>query len=143
LGTTNVNEIVNFETEKLLVGAAIGEGIGHTSELQSVKYNQAMFGPEKEKWKKAIVEEHDRMIQNAVWIPVKLNTSSSNIKPLSILWVMKKKANGDFRARITAQDFLQVEGVHYRSDATAAPVTNETTIKIILNMLTLAEWRDM
>jgi hypothetical protein len=31
--------------------------------------------------------------------------------------------------------------VHYRSDSTAAPVTNETTIKIILNMLNLAEWK--
>jgi hypothetical protein len=140
LRATNVDEIVNFETEKLLVGAAIGEGIGHTGELQSVKYNEAMSGPEKEKWKKVIVEEHDRMIQSAVWIPVKLNTLPSNIKPLSTTWVMKKKANGDFRARITVEGFLQEEGVHYRSDSTAAPVTNETTIKIILIMLTLAEW---
>jgi hypothetical protein len=72
LGATNIDELVNFETEKLLVGATIGEGIGHTGELQSVKYNEAMSRPEKEKWKKAIVEEHDRMIQNTVWIPVKL-----------------------------------------------------------------------
>jgi hypothetical protein len=98
-----------------------------------------MSGPEKEKWKKAIVDEHDRMIQNAVWIPVKLNTLPSNSKPLSTTWVMKKMAKGDFRARFTAQGFLQEEGVHYRSDSTAAPVTNETTIKIILVMLTLAE----
>jgi hypothetical protein len=139
LGATNVDEIVNFETEKILVSAAIREGIGHTGELQSVKYNEAMFRPGK-KWKKAIVEEHDRMIQNAVWIPVKLNTLPSNIKPLSTTWVMKKKANGDFRARITAQGFLQEEGVHYRSDSIAVPVTNEITIKITLIMLTLAEW---
>jgi hypothetical protein len=139
LGATNVDEIVDFETEKLLVGAAIGEGIGHTGELQSVKYNEVMSGSEKEKWKKAIVEEHDRMIQNAVWIPVKLNTLPSNIKPLSKTWVMKKKANGDLRSRITVQGFLQEEGVHHRSDSTAATVTNETTIKIILIMLRLVE----
>jgi hypothetical protein len=30
--------------------------------------------------------------------------------------------------------------VHFRSDSTAAPVTNETTIKIILITLTLTEW---
>jgi hypothetical protein len=47
LGATNVDEIVSFETEKLLVGAVIGEGIGHTSELQSVKYNEAMSRPER------------------------------------------------------------------------------------------------
>jgi hypothetical protein len=66
LGATNVDELVNFETEKSLVCAAIREDIGHTGELQSVKYNEAMSGPEKDKWKKAIVEEHDNMIQNAV-----------------------------------------------------------------------------
>jgi hypothetical protein len=90
-----------------------------------------MFVSEKEKWKKAIVEEHDRMIQNAVWIPMKLNTLPSNIKPLSTTWIMKKKAKKDFRARITAQGSLQEEGVHYMSDSTTAPVTNKTTIKII------------
>jgi hypothetical protein len=49
LEAKNVDELINFESEKLLVGAAIGEGIGHTSELQSVKYNEAMSGPEKRK----------------------------------------------------------------------------------------------
>jgi hypothetical protein len=49
LGATNVDEIINFETEKFLVDAAIGEGIGHTGELQSVNYNEAISGPGKEK----------------------------------------------------------------------------------------------
>jgi Reverse transcriptase (RNA-dependent DNA polymerase) len=53
---------------------------------------------------------------------------------------MKKKANGQFRARITARGFLQEDGVHYDSDSTAAPVTNETTIKIILTLMTMADW---
>jgi hypothetical protein len=64
------------------------------------------------------------MIQNIVWIPVKLNTLPSKIKPFSKTWVMKTKVNGDFRVRFTVQGFLQEEGVHFRSDSTAAPVTN-------------------
>jgi hypothetical protein len=48
LGASNIDELVNFETEKILIGAAMGEGIGHTGELQSVKYNEAMSVPEKE-----------------------------------------------------------------------------------------------
>jgi hypothetical protein len=52
----------------------------------------------------------------------------------------EKEGNGDFRARITARGFLKKEGVHFRSDSTAAPITNEATIKIILIMLTVAEW---
>jgi hypothetical protein len=53
------------------------------------------------------------MIQNSVWMPVKLNNLPTTIKPLSTTWVLKKKANGDFRARITAQGFLHEEGVHF------------------------------
>ena len=35
---------------------------------------------------------------------------------------------------------IQEEGVHFWGNSTAAPVTNETTIKLVLIMLTLAEW---
>jgi hypothetical protein len=81
LGATNVDELENFETEKLLNSAAIGEGIAFTGLLKTVKYNEVISVPEKRK--KAIVKEHDMIIQNAVWIPIKLNNLPSNIKPLS------------------------------------------------------------
>jgi hypothetical protein len=68
-----IDDIYTLEAEALLVGAAIREGIGHTGKLQVVKYKEAMSGPEKEKWIQAIEQEHNRMIQNSVWMPVKLN----------------------------------------------------------------------
>jgi Reverse transcriptase (RNA-dependent DNA polymerase) len=135
-----IDDVYTLEAEALLVGAAIGEGIGHTGKLQAAKYKEAMSGPEKEKWIQAIEQEHNRMIQNSVWMPVKLNNLPPTIKPLLTTWVLKKKVNGDFRARITAQGFLQEEGVHFRGDSTSAPVTNETTIKLVLILLTLADW---
>jgi Reverse transcriptase (RNA-dependent DNA polymerase) len=61
-----------------------------------------------------------------------------NVKILSSTWAMKKKANGQFQARITAQGYLQEVGIHYFSDSTAAPVTNETTINIIFVLLTMS-----
>jgi hypothetical protein len=54
---------------------------------------------------------------------------------------MKKKANGQYRARITAQEFLQEDGIHYFSHSTAAPVANELTIKNVLTLLTLSNWK--
>jgi hypothetical protein len=54
---------------------------------------------------------------------------------------MKKKANGQYRARITAQGFLQEDGIHYFSHSTAAPVANELTKRIVLTFLTLANWK--
>jgi hypothetical protein len=91
-----------LEAEALLVGAAIGEGIGHTGKLQAVKYKEAMSGPEKEKWIQAIEQEHNRMIQNSAWMLIKQNNLPPTNKSLSTTWVLKKKVNGEFRARITA-----------------------------------------
>jgi hypothetical protein len=113
LDTVVVDDMYTLEAKALFVGTVIGEGIGHTGELQRVKYKKAMSGTEKKKWMQAIEQEHNKMIQNSVWIPVKLNNLPPTIKPLSTTWVLKKKANGDFRARITAQGFLQEEGAHF------------------------------
>jgi Reverse transcriptase (RNA-dependent DNA polymerase) len=64
-----------------------------------------------------------------------------NSKLLSTTWAMKKKVNGQYRGRITARGFLQEDGLHYFSHSTAAPVANELTIKIVLTLLTLADWQ--
>jgi hypothetical protein len=51
---------------------------------------------------------------------------------------MKKKANGQYRGRITAQGFLQEDGIHYFSHSSVA---NELTKKIVIKILTLANWK--
>jgi Reverse transcriptase (RNA-dependent DNA polymerase) len=99
-----------------------------------------MKGPYKEQWEKAIEDEHDRMVKIKVWVHIKHENIDKNVKILSSTWAMKKKANGQFRARITAQRYLQEDSIHYFSDSTAAPVTNETTIKIIFVLLTMSNW---
>ena len=55
--------------EILAVGAGIGGGFVHTSELQPMKYNEAMRKDPIE-WSKAVDEEHKRMIRHTVWRPV-------------------------------------------------------------------------
>ena len=55
-------------------------------------------------------------------------------------WAMKKKANGTYRARLNAQGFEQVDGVHYDSHSISAPVTNDATIRIVLVMMIMAKW---
>ena len=47
------------------------------------------------------------------------------------------KANGQFRARITARGYLQDDGIHFFSNLTAAPVTNETTINLVFVLMTV------
>ena len=47
---------------------------------------------------------------------------------------MKKKMNGDFRARLNAHGFKQVEGMHYVPETISAPVTNPNTIRIAMTL---------
>ena len=65
---------------------------------------------------------------------------SGNGKILTTTWAMKKKANGTYRARVNARGYKQVKGVHYDESRTAAPVTNNTTIRIIYVLAILAGW---
>jgi hypothetical protein len=63
-----------------------------------------MESKDKNNWIKAVQEEHDRMIKCRVW-------------------VMKKKPNRSYRARINARGFEQLDGLHYDSLSTSSPVT--------------------
>jgi hypothetical protein len=53
---------------------------------------------------------------------------------------MKKKSNGVFRARINAQGYEQVDGLHYKEDNKAVPVVNDTTFHIVLILMLMAAW---
>jgi hypothetical protein len=64
---------------------------------------------------KAIDKEHDRMIEDKVWIPRKLKDLAVNALLLTTRWAMKKKANGYYRARITVQGLLKEDRIHYFS----------------------------
>ena len=66
------------------------------------------------------------MVKNKVWEPIKFQDLPVNAKILSNTWSMKKKANGQYRARITAQGFLQEDGIYYFSHSTAVPVANHS-----------------
>jgi galactokinase/mevalonate kinase-like predicted kinase len=92
-----------FEAEIMLVGAGIGGGFNHTSELIPMKYNEAMSSKDSEQWKKAVEEEHQRMVDHKV----KKKDVPQGTKVLSSTWAMKKKSNGKFRARINARGFEQ------------------------------------
>jgi hypothetical protein len=43
-------------------------------------------------------------------------------KVMTATWAMKKKASGTYCARLAARGYKQVDGKHYSSNSTAAPV---------------------
>jgi hypothetical protein len=80
-----------------LIGAGIGEGIKHSTELHILYLKNTMKGPDKEQWEKAVTaEEHDGMVEIKAWVPIKHVNIDKNAKILSSTWAMKKKANGQF-----------------------------------------------
>ena len=118
----------------------IGGGFANTQELHVLKYNATMQTPDAPKWTKAVDEEHERMVKHHVWKAKKRDEIPPDAKILSSTWVLKKKADGAHRARVTAQGFEQIDGEHYDELMKAAPVVNDITICIILILVLIFYW---
>jgi hypothetical protein len=56
-----------------------------------------------------------------------------------MMWAMKKKADGTYRARLTARVYEQIDGLHFDSSDTSVPVVNDITIRIVF----MAGWTAM
>jgi len=56
------------------IGPGIGGGFENTNELKVMTYQEAMNSKDQVKWRKAVEEEHERMIKNKVWKPVDRST---------------------------------------------------------------------
>jgi Reverse transcriptase (RNA-dependent DNA polymerase) len=123
-----------------LVGAGIGGGFVDTQELHVTKFNEARQTRDKNEWLKAVAEEHNRMKKYEVFKAVKQSKLLKNAKVLLTTWAMKKKANGKFQARLTAQGYKQINGVHYDEDTKVVPVANETMILVVFVLMLLVGW---
>jgi Reverse transcriptase (RNA-dependent DNA polymerase) len=88
-----------------------------------------------------VKEEHDRMVNANVWTAVDRHEINESDKILTATWEMKKKPNGIFRASINARGLEQIDGLHYNSSNTVAPVTYDTTIRIIFTLALLSDWK--
>jgi hypothetical protein len=68
-----VEKEIPQRNEILLIGAGIGGGFDHTKQLIALTFNQVLQqenDEELEKWADAVDVEHQRMMDNDLWIPV-------------------------------------------------------------------------
>jgi hypothetical protein len=121
--------------EIMTVGAGIGGGFEHTSELRPMKYEEAMAGPKAKYWDKAVDEEHDRMKHHVVFKAVPKSEVPKFAKILGSTWAMKQKANGVLRAHLNALGYQQLPGQHYEETGISLPVVNEASIFIIFILI--------
>ena len=80
------------------------------------------------------------MVKNRVFQEVQRKYLPSGAKPIDSTWACKKKSNGTHRARVNSRRFKQILGQHYDSSSIHAPVTNETSIRVILVLMLIANW---
>jgi hypothetical protein len=104
-----------------------------------MNYKEAINWPDGTAWAKEIENEHDRMVNNDAWEPVKESSLPKNTKVIDSTWACKKKSTGKLCEHQNARQFTQVEGVHYGRSSTHAPVTNSGTIQIVLILMILAD----
>eukprot|EP00957_Ditylum_brightwellii_P116453 8882893-Ditylum_brightwellii.AAC.1 len=71
-----------------------------------MKYDEAM-ATNKAGWEKAVEEEHQQMITNKMWHPIKLSKLPKGKKILTTTWACKLKLNGRKRACLNARGYEQ------------------------------------
>lgn len=99
---------------------------------EPASYQEAMNGPDSEKWLEAMKSEMDSMYTNQVWTLV---DPPEGVKPIGCKWVFKKKTDMDgnvqtYKGRLVAKGFKQIQGVDY--DETFSPVAMVKSIRILL-----------
>ena len=127
--------------ERCLVGAGIVGGFQHTSKLKLMKYKEEMASLDKHKfvqWDDVV--EHEKFVLYDVWDAVDIEEVPEEATILLSTWVMKMKADGTCRSRLTKQAFEEVDSLDYHSTDTSAPVVNDNSATNILALTIKGGW---
>jgi len=104
------------------------------SAFDNPSYAEAMCRHDKSSWVKAIKTEIDTLVAKGTWREV--DASQVNIRPLGTKWVMKIKRDPTtgaiikYKARLTAQGFLQIKGLEFND--TSSPVAELASVKFLV-----------
>jgi hypothetical protein len=92
-------------------------------------------------WKDVVIEEYESILKNDVWEVVPRPQGKSIV---TSKWIYKIKHATDgsvekFKAKFVARGFSQKEGIHY--DEIFAPVASYTSIRIIISLASVFDWK--
>lgn len=95
---------------------------------------EALNSPDGEKWKQAMIDEYNALIENETW---ELTELPAGRKAIDTKWVYKLKRDGDgavqrHKARLVVKGYSQVKGIDY--DETYSPVARYSSIRFLLAM---------
>jgi len=106
--------------------------VGDESEMEPTSYEQAIGCPASKKWKEAMQEEYESLMENGTWSLMKLPQGR---KSIGSKWVFKLKRDehgvvNRHKARLVALGYRQVEGIDYSE--TYAPVLSMRSLRFII-----------
>jgi hypothetical protein len=93
------------------IGAGIGGGFENSMELKPMKYKVAINRPDGETWAEEIENEHNKMVMNDAWEPVKKTSLPRGTKVIDSTWACKKKSKDKHLGHLNTRRFNQVECV--------------------------------
>ena len=138
VATSIDEEQTTYSTDQMGFEALIHDDQQHVqSTKEPANYFQAMRGPDSKHWEQAMKEELASHEKNGTWEPLSASQIPSGTKVVGCTWVFKLKRNADgtiarYKARLCAQGFSQVEGLHY--EHTYSNTITRDTFRILLAM---------
>ena len=132
------DESVALKAEQTAFEALIHDENNNVKTIaEPTNFFQAMRGPQAEHWKAAMKEELEPHKKNGTWEAICASSLPPGTKTVGSTWVFKLKRNADgsiarYKARLCAQGFSQIEGLHYSQ--TYSNTVSRETFRILLAM---------
>ena len=90
-----------------LIGACVGGGIKHTSEMKVLNYKKAMHSPDVEEWRKEERNKKARFDKYNALTAVPRSLLCKGAKVLTTAWAIKLKSNWTWGGRLNACGYEQ------------------------------------
>ena len=104
-----------------------------SAQVEPMSYEEAMNGPDGKHWREARDTEFSNIKKNVVWVAVPLSSLPRGRKPIGTRWVLVKKPDGRYRARLVVLGYQKIPGIDFMN--AFAPVMQDLTWRILLWLL--------